>query len=172
MPPQTTLPHQLPTLPSNPNALTTATATAPNTLTPPNTLTTTVPLLLTSSPNPHNPNGSRESKPVAATAAAIRYRGAALAPTPPPPPPTPSASFSSSACRTTAQSALGGPPVGAPIVPRSTSSPTRSSSHLARSWRCKSSKRSRSLRRLRCRSVAHLAMRTSDRGSSVWAAWL
>lgn len=128
---------------SMPQALATATTTAPNTLMPPRILTSTKLLLLTTSLRLHRPSGSRESSPIA-----LLYL-------------CPGLLAFSSPCRTTAHSALGEPPGEAMIFPLETSSPTRSSSHFALSLRCSSSNLSRSLRRLRCKSVAHFAMRTS-----------
>jgi hypothetical protein len=122
---------------------------------PPRTLTSTKLCRLNSSPKLHRPSGSRESSPTA-----LAYRWLTLT------------VFFSSPCLTTAHSALGVPPGDATIVPLETSSPTRSSSHFALSLLCSSSNLSLSLRRLRCRSVAHLAIRTSLRRCSPCAVLL
>ena len=126
---------------SNPQTLTIANPTAPSKLTPPRTCTSTTPRRFTSSLKSHRPSGSLESKRVALYLC-------------------PPLSCFSSPCLTTAHSALGAPSL-VMIVPALTSSPTRSSSHFARSLRCRSSNLSRSLRRLLCRSVAHFATRIS-----------
>ena len=149
--PQTPPSGKYPSAP--PHTLITATQSAPITLIPPRTLTSANPLVRTSSLKSHRPSGSLASLPPL-TYVPVRVL-----------------LFSLLLWRTTAQSALWlfGDEGEVVIFPSRTSSLTRSSSHFARSLRCNSSYRSRSFLRLRCRSVAHLASRTSANLCSPWA---